>query len=325
MAAGIVNPITGRRFVKSWRIEELLPEADRLYAELEAYLGVRFHHHQPLVRTIHNRGDQNWWDVRGGEAGYPSFLDDKPDLGDIRQITRPAFAYGGVRGSSRVDIRKLTLAYRSVIQAGLAANDSLATSLVQIFYPAELDYNELTLEENGVIYAGDLRVKKVIFCEGWRARNNPWFGYLPHRGAKGEVLDVVLTNEVARSELEVRPILKHHLFLVPRQAAPYWVGATTENTFENEAPTPAGRANLVQKLESFLSVPYRIENHRAAVRPTVRDRRPLLGVHPHHPNLYIFNGLGTKGASLAPLCSRWLSELILKDRPLPPEVDIKRF
>src|SRR4051812_1175311 len=40
VAAGLLNPITGRRLVESWRIDTLLPAARRVYRELEAALGV---------------------------------------------------------------------------------------------------------------------------------------------------------------------------------------------------------------------------------------------------------------------------------------------
>jgi glycine/D-amino acid oxidase-like deaminating enzyme len=120
-------------------------------------------------------------------------------------------------------------------------------------------------------------------------------------------------------------IFKHRVFLAPRTDGRYWVGATTDNAFEDDRPTPANRDYLRGRLEEMLSVPFRISDHRAAVRPTVKDRRPMLGRHPEHKNLIIFNGLGTKGASLAPLCSKWLANHLLAAELLPEEVSIVRF
>ena len=75
----------------------------------------------------------------------------------------------------------------------------------------------------------------------------------------------------------------------------------------------------------MLKVPYEIRDHKAAVRPTVKDRRPLLGVHPEFPNIFIFNGLGTKGASQGPYFANHMADFLTENTPLDPEVDIRRF
>lgn len=49
VAAGMVNPITGRRLVKSWRVDQLLPLARETYRELGVSLGI------PLWRDFHLR------------------------------------------------------------------------------------------------------------------------------------------------------------------------------------------------------------------------------------------------------------------------------
>ncbi|MEL7162911.1 MAG: FAD-dependent oxidoreductase, partial [Bacteroidota bacterium] len=117
VAAGIVNPITGRRFVKSWRIDELLPVAKALYTELEKELDGRFWYELPLVRTLYNRGDRNDWQARSADPGYPEYLDDTPTLGRLTDLTAPVFAYAGVRHAARVDVRELTQRYRAQLRA----------------------------------------------------------------------------------------------------------------------------------------------------------------------------------------------------------------
>ena len=310
VAAGIVNPITGRRFVRSWRIDELLPAARALYTELETKLGVRIWHDLPLVRTLFNRGDENDWLARGGDAAYRTFLDDTPALGRIPELTYPAFSYAGVRQAARVDLETLTSAYRDRLRAAGRITEK------------ELDYADLIPGPQGVRWkssAGTLTFDRVIFCEGWRSRFNPWFNNLPVIGNKGEVL-IVRTEEPVLERL-----FKHRVFLVPRADGTYWVGATSENGFTDESPTPRQAEYLEQRLREVLKVPFTIVEHQAAVRPTVRDRRPVIGAHPAFPSLFLFNGLGTKGASVAPLTSAWLAAHLLSGEPLPPEVDVLRF
>ena len=120
-------------------------------------------------------------------------------------------------------------------------------------------------------------------------------------------------------------MLKNQVFIVPQTDRNHWIGATADNQFQDGLPSHEGRHRLDTKLQSVLKVPYRVVEHRAAIRPTVKDRRPILGPHPRHLNLFIFNGLGTKGTSLAPLCSRWLADQLLFGTPIPAEVNIDRF
>lgn len=318
VAAGIVNPITGRRFVKSWRIDELIPEAKALYTQLEGELGLKLWYEMPLIRTLYNRGDLNDWEARSGDGGYAEYMDDRPDIGRVAEVTDPVFAYAGVRHASRVDVGTLVMAFRQRLLKE------------KRFFAEELDYGllPLLLGANAGARKGDEKAMFpglasnydfIICCEGWRARFNPWFNYLPNGGNKGEVL-IIRTKAPVLSRM-----FKHRVFLVPLADETYWIGATSENQFDDDAPSATNGSFLRDRLDELLTVPYEVVAHRAAVRPTVKDRRMFLGVHPELPGLAIFNGLGTKGASLAPLGARWLAEYLLEGRQLPKEVDIQRF
>lgn len=297
VAAGIVNPITGRRFVKSWRIRELIDEASSLYSILEQAYGIKIWYDLPLIRTLFNRGDHNDWLARSGDEGYPEFMEDRPDLGNLPQLALPAFAYGGVKQSARVDVGKLVEHFRNRL------------------------VSEGRIDRNPFSYGSSTaRYDRVIYCEGWRARFNPLWSYLPHGGNKGEVLTIKTDPP------PLTLMYKHRIFLVPlTPAGTYWVGATSGNDLTDTSPTPNSRQYLLDKLNEIIAVPYEVVEHRAAVRPTVKDRRMIIGAHPGAENHYLFNGLGTKGASLAPLGSKWLFELLELDRPVPDDVSIARF
>ena len=72
-------------------------------------------------------------------------------------------------------------------------------------------------------------------------------------------------------------------------------------------------------------VPYEVIEHSAGIRPTTIDRRPIIGSHPNYKNIYVFNGLGSRGILLAPTLSCWLYNHIYKRLLISKEVDIKRF
>ncbi len=89
--------------------------------------------------------------------------------------------------------------------------------------------------------------------------------------------------------------------------------------------TQQGLEELTEKLEELISFPYTIINQSWGMRPSTLDRRPILGSHPDHQSVVIFNGLGTKGVSLAPYFSHVLAEWLEKGRPINKEVDIQRY
>nr|MBX2815191.1 FAD-dependent oxidoreductase [Saprospiraceae bacterium] len=61
------------------------------------------------------------------------------------------------------------------------------------------------------------------------------------------------------------------------------------------------------------------------VRPTTPDRRPFLGQSSDQPGLFILNGLGTKGLSLAPYLSKVLIQWMDFGIMPPPEIVASRF
>ena len=75
----------------------------------------------------------------------------------------------------------------------------------------------------------------------------------------------------------------------------------------------------------MLKTPYIIVKHIAQIRPTVADRRPLVGQHPLHHKLYLLNGFGSRGVLTAPTASQWLYDFIHNKHPLPEEVNLARF
>lgn len=50
VAAGLINPITGKNFEPSWRIDEFHPQAISFFQEIEAKLGTTLWHPTPILR-----------------------------------------------------------------------------------------------------------------------------------------------------------------------------------------------------------------------------------------------------------------------------------
>jgi len=183
----------------------------------------------------------------------------------------------------------------------------------------EETFNDLLLEINNdcVSYSG-IKADKIIFCCGTAQLKSSRFGNVPIRPLKGETLTVALDEP---PEL----IFNRGVYIVPISQNNYRVGATYETKNLSEAITEAGRMELQQKLMDLLKIPYRILEQDWGFRPTTPDRKPILGYYPESKNVVIFNGLGTKGVSLAPYFSALLAEWLLGSGEIQPEVNIKRF
>ena len=121
-------------------------------------------------------------------------------------------------------------------------------------------------------------------------------------------------------------IINRGVYIVPSDVVGNLrVGATYHFQNQSRTITPEALEELSTKLNELISFPYRIVRQDWGMRPTTPDRKPVLGAHPHHSSIMIFNGLGTKGVSLAPYFSEVLIRWIEKEVALNKEVDINRY
>ena len=162
--------------------------------------------------------------------------------------------------------------------------------------------------------------KAVIYCQGWRGVQNPQFDWLPLIPNKGELLLIEC------KELKEEAILQKGIFVQPLGSNLYKVGATYGRNEYDENASNAGKEWIIQRLDKIIKKPYQIVDQIAGVRPTVLDRRPLIGQHPEFQNQYIFNGFGSKGLSLIPWCAQHFTSFLLDSvSSLNAELDISRF
>ncbi|NJM26204.1 MAG: FAD-binding oxidoreductase [Bacteroidia bacterium] len=180
----------------------------------------------------------------------------------------------------------------------------------------EFRYDKVDLHASHVTYDG-CKARAIIFCEGAGARNNPWFSWLPIRPLTGEVL-------LIQADKPFEVILNRGVYVVPSGGGQYCVGSTYRHGAA-EGPTDEGRRELDTKLMELTTVNYRVTGQRSGVRPTTPDRKPLVGRHPDHACLWVFNGLGTKGISLAPYFSNYLVNCLENEVLVNNAVDISRY
>lgn len=304
VAAGLYNPVTGQRSVKTWLVEALFPFLEKTYQELEELLAIRFLHPLPILRPFDSLAEQNEWAAESTDPRFKEWVD--VDL-DVHEELGETMPYGALKTkvSGYVDLKVLLASFRMHLkEQGL---------LVEELF----DYDKLHFDGSQVHYNG-LVADRIVFCEGAYGRANPFFNYLPLNGTKGEVLDLEIQNYKAPF------ILSKGIFVIPKEGR-QTVGSNYQWTYEHDGPSEYGLNEISSKLKKLVKAPYKILLHTAGIRPTVKDHRPLIGRHPELDNVYIFNGMGTKGVSLAPYFSDHLATHFTEGGNLMAEVDIQRF
>lgn len=306
IAAGLFNPITGKLMTKTWMAEKIFPELHRFYSWAEKTLDHRFFYPQPIYRPFLSVAEQNEWMGKSVD----------PVLRDYVQEVFTQSRYGNQVHDPFGGIALNQCGYLDVISFLHHVKDHLVST--QSYTPERFDETNLEIKPHGVLYKS-IEAGKIIFCNGTALQQSTMAGGVPIRLLKGETL-VIETEET----LEL--IYNRGVYMVPmHQKNTYKVGATYESKLLTPETTLAGHLELQQKLEELLKVPYKIISQDWGFRPTTPDRKPILGRHPVSENVIIFNGLGTKGVSLAPYFSGQLLDWLLGKIEFRPEVNINRF
>lgn len=303
-AAGIINPVTGRRIVKTWMIDEVMPFAWQAYQDLGSALQVTAIGQKNIVDFFPTAQMRQAFMDR--YATDTTFLSLPQNENDFREYFSYDLGYGIVDPCYLVNLPEILPAYRNALKS---QNQLLEE---------KFDYSRLQVGGDGVQY-GTIAAKAVIFCDGISSAANPWFGNLPFAPNKGEMLLIEAAG------LPAEYIFKRGINLVPWKEDIFWVGSSYEWDFENDQPTTIFRERTEAVLKSWLKTSFKINDHRASVRPATLERRPFVGFHPQHPSLGIFNGMGAKGCSLAPFFANQFVQHIQYQAPLHPEADVKRF
>ncbi len=302
IAAGIINPVTGKRFVKSWRFDDFYPFAKNLYRQMEHAWETPLWQDLPILRLLSTPREVNDWAARLSTPGYDQVMAESQSAGNWTGMLPPGQHFGLTKNAARVDFPVLLEKFS-------------AQAVSEGFHRAAHIGPDDALKMAG-------EFDRIIFCEGYRATENPFFPNLSWQLSKGEAMLLELEHAGAAS---VDQMLKKTLTLVPLGAGIFWAGASFNWTFEDNGATDAEQRFLEQRLADMVRVPWKVKKRLGAIRPTVKDRRPFLGVSPVHPKMFIFNGLGTKGGLLAPFWAAHLADHLLEGKQLDSEVDIRRF
>lgn len=304
VAAGLYNPVTGRKMVKTWMADTLFPYLENFYQRMESLTGQKFLHQRPIYRPFVSVEEQNEWMGKSASADFKDLVSRVATGPYLDHVNDP---YGGIllEKAGFLDIP----AYLDAMVAWFSSQHRLVSGT---FSP-----DALHIRKEGV-NIGEIEAKKIVFCDGTFAAGHTFFNWLPFRPVKGELLEVSLP-------VHFPAIVNRGVFVLELEDGLFRVGSTYNNREPDWQPSADGREYLLEKLSALVPVPAEVKRHYAGVRPATADRRPILGFHPEHETIALFNGLGTKGVSLSPWFGKHLSEHFLSGKPLLDEVNISRY
>ncbi len=305
VAGGLYNPIILKRFTLSWKADEQLAIAIDFYSRLEEHLGTRFDAKIPVLRKFASIEEQNLWFEAADKQHLKPYLDTHL-LANTNPCLKIPFSFGKVLYTGKLDTGVLLEHY------------SMWLKKKKRLHSGTFDYGQLEVHSDFVIYKGH-QAKNIVFTEGYGLTKNPYFNYLPMQGSKGEYLVIEAKN------LKESNIVKSSIFLIPLGNDLYKVGATYNRDQKDNQTTSEAKRELVKKLDNLLDCSYTIVDQLAGVRPTTRDRRPLVGRHPTNKNLWVLNGFGSHGIMIGPWASLALFNRIEFGEPILKEMDVDRF
>ena len=306
VAAGLVNPITGRRIVKTWMADQIIPFAQKYYFDMESMFGISFFQNVDALELTSSVHEWNEWSRRMDEQGMSHYFHPDSPNESYRDKIKEFVKLVRITSSGWLDLSSFLTAFRTKWR-----NENLLDE-------EHFDYTKMQIIEEGISYKGEI-FKNIIFCEGYLCSENSYWNWIPMIPAKGEIAII------ESKELPENFILLSGMFFIPLGDHLFRCGATYEWNFTDELPSVIGKEKLLTMINDVIKTEWTLISHTAGIRPTVKDRRPVIGVHPEHKNIFIFNGMGTKGVMLAPYFADQFVNHLLKEKTIDQEVDVARF
>ena len=304
-AAGLFNPITGRKLTKTWLADQLFPYLHTFYKAQETKLNISFFHQKSIYVPFDSVEKQNNWAGASSDETYA------PYVGSFSNSLYSDLLnnhHGGMelKQSGYVETRTYLASAQKYFQT------------LGIYTEGWLDPQSLQLNQDSVTYQQET-FGKVIFTDGPQNAENPYFSGLDYRRVKGEILLIELLENH-----DVKHIINRGCWVIPTGPNQFRVGSTYDWRDLTTEPTEKGREKVEEKLQDLIKAPYKILDHWAGVRPATYDRRPFIGLHPKYPQIGLFNGMGSKGMSLSPYFAKHFADFLSGDSPLMPEVNLAR-
>ena len=301
IALGIYNPLVLKWFTKSWKAHSQIEELFTFCNKFEKNFNVKINHKKKIYKFLESNYSINNWHEKQSSPTKKKFMSET--LKYLKEITTP---FGLVLNSGWVDIKLMLRTFRNFIIKK------------EIYFNEKFIYKEMQLKKERIIYK-DIEAKYVIFCEGAAVLKNPYFKNLGFKMTKGEIIKFL------SSDLNLNQIMHSGVITIPFEKNIYRAGSTFDWENLKISPTKKARNEIIEKIKKVKDFTYRIIKQQVGIRPSTQDRRPIIGFHKKYNNLYILNGLGSRGILLSPYLVKKLCLNIFENKPINSEINLNRF
>lgn len=306
VAGGLINPVTGKYLAKTWLADQLFNELHTYYQNLELDLSASFFHTTGLYRpfTSPEHKETSLKQIEKHElSAYIEVVEEVPNISTY--FNNPL---GGMlsKNAGWLDLPFMLTKLHGFLKARVQWIEEM------------FDHSAIQFYGEGGVYK-NISFKKIIFCEGFYVKDNPLFNWLPFNPVKGETLMGKIEG------YHLNHIVNQGKWIIPLGNEKVRLGATYSWHSLDFNTTDEARDQLLEVAGRILKSKFEITGQQAGVRPATKDRRPILGLHPSYTSAYIFNGLGTKGVSLAPYFAKQLVRNLFHGELINPEANIERF
>ncbi|WP_066629794.1 NAD(P)/FAD-dependent oxidoreductase [Labilibacter marinus] len=304
VAAGMYNPLIFRRITQSWMVDDVLPVMFETFKKLEQTIHQPLIHRKAIIKLV-NEDEYQRWQIKQNDPLISKYIQELQKGTKINGI-HEYYGTATVAHSGYIDLNALSQGFHQLLQQ--------ENSLIY----ESFDFNDLEIFDTHISWKGT-HFKNIIFCEGAFAINNPLFPEVKYKLTKGDVLTLSIDN------FKLEYIINKMSFILEKSEGEFLCGSTYNWSDIDFNTYPKDLDYLKERLSYILNKPFELIQHKTAIRPTVNDRRPVLGSHAKYKNVHYFNGLGTKGVMLAPYFSKQMVNYLIEGKPFHPEVDINRF
>lgn len=304
IASGLYNPIVLKRMRMVHLAEAFLSNIDNFYSDLESFLDEKIFFPSNIYRVIHDAEEQNnWYNLKDNQK-WSAFLG---NITKDDKVKNAPYGLGVVQQTGWCNTRLMIESFREKMKENI---------IEQSFEIEQLSIDKDAVKLNNKTYDA------VVFAEGWRAaENNPFYPNNVFRPAKGELLTVELDQDKAFDK-----ILHFKHFLIPlEKKGLYKTGATYVHGDLSEEKTNKSKKELLNSLKTVYDGSVKTVQQDAGIRAATKDRRPIIGQHPEHKNVFFLNGLGSRSILMAPYLSQSLVDLMVNQKPVDASIDINRF
>ena len=173
VASGVINPVTGRRIVKTWMIDELMPVAWEAYRQLGKALQIDCIAQKNIIDCFATPQMRLAFIERYEKD--QQYLSLPLDENDQRDWLHYDFGYGIINPCYWINMEALLSHYRRQLRQ----NGQLVEETFDVL--------QLQVKDDHIQY-GPVIAEKILFCDGVAGFNNPFFHHLPYGANKGEAL-----------------------------------------------------------------------------------------------------------------------------------------